>query len=59
MPQECLMVGNHAGEDGTAKQVGMKLALLKPTLSGKKHLETLKPDYIINDLKEIEKIVNL
>ena len=56
-PSECLMIGNHAGEDGAAKLVGMKVALLKPTLAGKEHLKALKPDYLIKDLKEIEKIV--
>ncbi|MDO8647858.1 MAG: HAD family hydrolase [Candidatus Diapherotrites archaeon] len=56
-PEECLMVGNHVGDDGAAKLVGMKVALLKPTLKGKEHLKKLKPDFMLNDLKDIERIV--
>lgn len=56
-PQECLMVGNHAREDGAAKLIGMKTAIYTKHLHGKKHLKKLKPDYIIKSLKEVERIV--
>lgn len=57
-PEECLMVGDNAEEDGAAKLTGMKTAILTKFLRKKEHLQRLKPDYLINDLKEIEKIVN-
>jgi len=55
--EECLMVGNHAGEDGAAKLVGMKTAIYTRHLHGKKFLKTLKPDYLVKGLEEIEKII--
>ena len=54
---ECLMVGDNVLEDGAAKRVGMKVAILKPTMHKGEHLERVKPDYLINSLSEIRKIV--
>ena len=56
-PEECLMVGNNAGEDGAAKKLGMKVALLKPTLKGKEHLEKIKPDFMLDDLLDLKRII--
>lgn len=57
LPADCLMVGNHAGEDGAAKLIGMKTAIYTKHLHGKKHLKKLKPDFLLNDLKDLERIV--
>ena len=54
---ECLMVGDNVLEDGAAMRVGMKVAILKPTMHKGEHLERVKPDYLINSLSEIRKIV--
>ncbi|MDO8538150.1 MAG: HAD family hydrolase [archaeon] len=56
-PAECLMVGNNVKEDAAAKQVGMKVAILKPMIEDKHLLKKLKPDYLIKDLWEVKKIV--
>ncbi len=57
LPGECLMVGNDAQEDGAAKEIGMKVALLKPTLRREEHLERVKPDYMLESLEGIMEIV--
>ncbi|MDO8647855.1 MAG: HAD family hydrolase [Candidatus Diapherotrites archaeon] len=56
-PKECLMIGNNVEEDGAAKMIGMKTAILKPTIMQEHLLKKIKPDYLIKDLKEVEKIV--
>ena len=56
-PNECLMVGNTLSEDAVAKQVGMKVAILKPMIEDKHLLKKFKPDYLINDLMEVKTIV--
>ena len=58
-PEECLMVGNSVEEDGAAKTIGMKTAILKPTIMQEHLLEKTKPNYLINDLKEITEIVGV
>jgi len=57
LPKECLMVGNDVQEDGAAKLVGMKTAILKPTMHKKQHLKRLKPDFLLNDLREVKRII--
>lgn len=55
--EECLMVGNNICEDTIAKKVGMKTVILKPFLCKRENIEFVEPDYYINDLIEVLKLV--
>lgn len=56
LPSECLMVGNNVLEDGAAKKLGMKVAILKATIDNESFLKELNPDYLIGGLKDLERI---
>ncbi|MFH0714789.1 MAG: HAD family hydrolase [Candidatus Diapherotrites archaeon] len=57
LPRECLMVGDNLIEDGAAKKLGMKVAILKPTVKREEELDKIRPEYVLNSLKDLEKIV--
>lgn len=57
LPSECLMVGNNVLEDGAAKKLGMKTAILSRTIDNEKFLKELKPDYLIENLLDLKRIV--
>lgn len=53
--EEILMVGNDLSEDTFAKKLGLKVAILKPTLVRKK--EEISPDYYLENLTDVFKIL--
>jgi len=57
LPSECLMVGNNLNEDTAASQIGMKTVILTTKLAVNKNLQSFEPDYYIDDLSELGKIV--
>jgi putative hydrolase of the HAD superfamily len=56
LPENCLMVGDNAFEDISAKKLGMKVAVYLPNLS-QKEKQQIKPDFQIKKLNEIKKII--
>ena len=57
-PEECLMVGNNLIEDTAAKKVGMKTVIYTKKIQRKDDPEKIEPDYYIDDLMELIKIIN-
>lgn len=56
LPENCLMVGDNAFEDISAKKLGIKVAVYLPNLS-QKEKQQIKPDFQINSLFEIKRII--
>jgi FMN phosphatase YigB (HAD superfamily) len=56
-PEECLMVGNHLGEDTAAKKAGIKTIILTKHIHSNGTDQIIEPDYYIDELIEIKDII--
>lgn len=55
--EEILMVGNDLNEDTSAKKLGIKVAILKPTIEKKKVFD--EPDYYLDSLKQLPNLIKI
>ncbi len=55
-PENCVMVGDTASDVGCGKQAGMETVAVSYGFRTREHLETLKPTYLVDTVKELKKL---